>query len=140
MTLAVLDTDMVTLLRRGDANVARRVAEFSPAELAMAIVTVEELLAGWYAQIRQARSDEKTERAYLALRLTVAFCGRAQILDYDHAAITRFHALRAQHRRLGTNDLRIAAIVLENQALLVTSNIGDFSRIEGLNIQDWSLP
>jgi predicted nucleic acid-binding protein len=140
MTLAVLDTDMVTLLRCGNPNVVRWVAERSSAELGMTIVTVEELLAGWYAQIRQARSDEKLERAYRALRLTVAFCAGTRILDFDAVAIRRFHALRGLHRRIGTNDLRIAAIVLEHRAVLITRNVGDFAGIEGLDLEDWSVP
>jgi tRNA(fMet)-specific endonuclease VapC len=138
MTLAVLDTDMVTLLRRGDQQVALRVAARPVAELALTIVTVEELLAGWYAQIRQATSDAKLERAYLALRQTVAFCGQVRILDFDAASIRRFRALRAVHPRTGTNDLRIAAMAIENEALLVTRNLRDFQGIQGLTTEDWS--
>jgi predicted nucleic acid-binding protein len=102
MSLAVLDTDRVTLLRRGDPHVVPRVAEHPAAEVALTIVTVEELLAGWYAQIRQARSDEKVELAYLALHQPVTCCGRIRLLDFDATSIQRFRALRAIHRRIGT--------------------------------------
>ena len=40
--------------------------------------------------------------------------------------------LRTHHRRIGTNDLRIAAIVLEQQGILMTRNTTDFADIPGL--------
>jgi tRNA(fMet)-specific endonuclease VapC len=46
--------------------------------------------------------------------------------------------LRAAHRRLDKDDLRIAAIVLEDDDTLVTRNAKDFRQIPGLRIEDWS--
>ena len=54
MSLAVLDTDILTLFERGHATVAAHIAEHPPAEIAISIVTVEEQLSGWYAQLRKA--------------------------------------------------------------------------------------
>lgn len=50
MTLFVLDTHILTLFEREHATVTARVAQHSPAELAISVVTVEEQLSGWYEE------------------------------------------------------------------------------------------
>lgn len=42
-------------------------------------------------------------------------------------------------RRNSAIDLQIAAIALANNLILVTHNMGEFSRVEGLQIEDWEL-
>lgn len=112
MSVWVLDTDTTSLLLRGHAGVMARVADKSADQLALTIVTVEEMLSGWYARIRRSNTDEALERAYLALQQSVEFTSEVRLLAFDKPAIARFHQLRRVHRRVGTNDLRIAAITL----------------------------
>lgn len=73
-------------------------------------ITVEELLRGWYTQVRRARDDEQLARAYQALQETVEFTRQIQILPFNRPAIARYRDLRIRHRRSRGNDLRIAAI------------------------------
>jgi tRNA(fMet)-specific endonuclease VapC len=47
--------------------------------------------------------------------------------------------LRQQQIRIGTQDLRIAAISLANQTTLVTRNQQDFSKVPGLLLEDWTI-
>lgn len=61
-----------------------------------------------------------------------------QLLPLNVPGIRRYRQLRTRHRRIGTNDLRIAAIVLEQQGILVTRNTTDFADIPGLQLDDWS--
>jgi tRNA(fMet)-specific endonuclease VapC len=138
MSLHVLDTDCLTLLLHGHAEICRRAAAHDPAELALTIVTVEETLTGWYSQIRKAKSDEQLIRAYAALQQAVEFCARARILPVAKEAMLHFNDLRPRKLRLGSNDLRIASVVLAHDAVLVTRNLRDFKRVTGLHVTDWS--
>jgi tRNA(fMet)-specific endonuclease VapC len=61
-----------------------------------------------------------------------------RILTYDEAAIRRFEGLRKAKIKIGRMDLRIAAVVLEQGAVLVTWNARDFKKVPGLPIEDWS--
>ena len=138
MSLWVLDTDMLTLWLRGQETVTARVATTPPQQLAVTIITVGEILGGWYTQIRQARDDQQLARAYQALQQAVEFTRGIQLLPFDVPGIRRYRQLRTRHRRIGTNDLRIAAVVLEQQGILVTRNTTDFADIRGLQLDDWS--
>lgn len=60
-------------------------------------------------------------------------------MDFDSAAATVFDQLRPLHRRHGTMDLKIAAVALAHNAVLVTRNARDFGSIANLQIEDWSV-
>src|SRR4029453_15882896 len=138
MSLWVLDTDMLTLWLRGQEIVAARVATPPPQQLAVTIITIEEVLGGWYTQVRRARDDQQLARTYEALQQTVEFTRGIKLLPFALPGIRRYRQLRPHHRRIGTNDLRIAAIVLEQHGILVTRNTTDFADIPGLQLDDWS--
>lgn len=127
MSLYVLDTDTLTLWLRGHTHVCERIAEHNSTELCVSIVTIEEMLRGWYTQIRRAKTDEQLERAYFALQQAVQVASRLPILAFDQAVIQRFAELRGRKLRIGTNDLKIAATAFENHAVLVTRNRSDLS-------------
>jgi tRNA(fMet)-specific endonuclease VapC len=74
------------------------------------------------------------------LQQTLRYFATWQVLDFTQTAFERFVALRQQRIRIGSQDLRIAAIALTNGAILVTRNTRDFGQVPGLVIQDWSVP
>jgi tRNA(fMet)-specific endonuclease VapC len=137
MSLWVLDTDVLTLWLRGQESITARVAATPPHQLAVTIITVEEILGGWYTQIRQSRDDQQLARAYQAFQQAVEFTRGIQLLPFDLPAIRRYRQLRTYYRRIGANDLRISAIVLEHQGVLVTRNTSDFANIHELQLDDW---
>jgi tRNA(fMet)-specific endonuclease VapC len=61
------------------------------------------------------------------------------ILPFDAASNSIFSELVRQKIRIGTMDLRIAAITISMQGILVTRNRRDFTEIPNLTIEDWSL-
>jgi len=60
------------------------------------------------------------------------------IADFTLDAANRFEDLRGQRVRAGTIDLKIAAICLSLDALLLTRNTRDFEKVPGLKIADWT--
>jgi tRNA(fMet)-specific endonuclease VapC len=138
MTEYALDTDTTTLLLRGHQGVCARAAAVEAEQLSVTIITVEEVLPGWYSQIRRARNDEQAVRAYASLQQAVQFLGRVRILPMDDEAMDHFHAFRKGKYRIGSNDLRMAAIAKRHKVTLVTCNLIDFKRLPGVKVEHWS--
>jgi tRNA(fMet)-specific endonuclease VapC len=65
---------------------------------------------------------------------------RIPVLAFDEAAAAVFQRLRRSRLRAGTMDLKIAAIVLSRDAILLSRNLGDFSQIPNLHVEDWTSP
>jgi tRNA(fMet)-specific endonuclease VapC len=138
MNLYVLDTDSLQLFQDGHAQMVARVRAVAPSERAVSVVTVEEQLSGWYSQLRQAKRPDRLAWAYHRLAAAVRFLSQVQIIDLDESAIQRCQELKKRKLKVGTMDLRIAATVLERDAILVTRNVRDFQQVPGLRIEDWS--
>ena len=138
MTLYVLDTDMLTLLEEGHPAVGQRFLQERPEATAITVLTVEEQLSGWYTQVRKAKRPERLAWAYRRLAETISFLASLQILTYDEPAMQRQEHLRKAKIKLGRMDLRIAAVVLERGAVLVTRNVRDFKKVPHLPIEDWA--
>ena len=139
MSLYVLDTDMVTLYRRGHSRVGQNVASHPATELAVTVLTVEEQLSGWYRLLRKVKQPSQLARAYQELADAVQFFALWQILPLSVSAIARYdnlQSLKLQVRKMG---LRIAAVTLEHNAVLVTRNLRDFQRIPNLVVEDWAV-
>ena len=139
MSLFVLDTDLLTLYYRGDPVVVRRVDGQPTASLAISVMTVDEQLTGWYALTRRARQPKEIAQAYANLAEAVVRLAKWRILPYTESAIARVVQLKVLRLNVGLMDLRIAAIALENGAVVVTRNRRDFSRVPSLSVEDWSV-
>jgi tRNA(fMet)-specific endonuclease VapC len=139
MSVFALDTDTATLLRHRHPVVEANVLAHAGHTVAITVITVEEMLSGWYAVLRQAKQPARLAHAYDELAKSTRFLGGLEILAFPLGAIVRYQKLVALRLRIGTSDLRIAAIALENNATLVTRNRRDFQRVPGLVIEDWSV-
>jgi len=138
MTRYVLDSDILSLLQRGDPVVSAHVGSCAPDDVAMTIVSVEEQLSGWYTLLRRARTAEELVPVYQRMSEAVRFFAKLPVLTFTEAAARIYEQLRLQKRRTGRMDLRIAAITLAHHAAIVTRNTDDFQGIEGLDVLDWS--
>lgn len=138
MNLYVLDTDTLQLYQDDNPKVVSRVRAVTPGERAISVVTVEEQLSGWYTQLRQAKDHERLAWAYRRLAATVRLLAKIQIVDFDEPAIHCCEQLKKLKLKVRKMDLRIAATVLQRDAILVTRNVRDFQRVPKLRIEDWS--
>ena len=102
------------------------------------MVTVEEQLRGRLKALRRASDGPSLVAAYDRMRATLEFFRNLPLLAFDDSAFEQFASLRKQRIRTGTLDLRIAAIALAQESILVTRNARDFSRVPGLQFEDWS--
>jgi tRNA(fMet)-specific endonuclease VapC len=138
MTLYVLDTDHISLYQKSHPQVVSRVRATDVQEIAVTIISAEEQLRGWFDAIRQASSGERLMWAYLGFHQGIEYFNTIRVLDLTPDALQRYLALRAAKIRVGTQDLRIASIVLSFNGTLVTRNRRDFVQVPGLKIEDWS--
>lgn len=103
----------------------------------MTVVSAEEQMRGWLSVINRASGDQLI-KAYARFHETVDYFKTIQLLDFDSAALAQYEELRQQKIRVGTKDLRIAAITLSSGGVLVTRNARDFSQVRGLDLEDWT--
>lgn len=133
----LLDTDVVSLWASGHSETCQRLAGMSADELAISIVTAEELLGGWYAELRKARTDDRLLWAYASLEATLAFLRRIIVVSFDSAALQLVQQYRSLKLRVGTNDLRIAATACQHHLTLITRNVSDYELVPGLVLDTW---
>jgi len=106
-------------------------------QVACTIVNVEEILRGWLAVIHRQREVHRQLPAYARLGQLFNVLGDWEIAPFEERAADRFALLRRQRIRIGSMDLKIASIALVNDALLLTSNLRDFSLVPGLRCENW---
>lgn len=135
----LLDTDHITLYREGNPHVIQRVRSIASAEFFVTIISFEEQVKGWLAQIHHAQAPLKVVWGYQSLQGTLRFFAGQEVLPFDETASLYFQRFQQQRIRVGTRDLRIAAIALANRCTVVTRNRRDFERLPGLSIEDWSV-
>lgn len=140
--LRVLDTNALSYIQRGQEPWVSQLQSFPPDKRAVTVITMEEQLRGRLAQIAKANQSSDLSAmtyAYAKLEEAVAFFHTMRVLSFDQVAANHYIQLRRTYRRIGTNHLRIAAIALSVNGVVVTANVADFRPIQGLEIEDWSV-
>jgi tRNA(fMet)-specific endonuclease VapC len=136
----ILDTDHVTLFQHSHPRISERARNIGDSKIFITTVTLEEQLRGRLAGIsRSATKPERLAVAYQNLKKTLLYFCSVNLLDFDDEAFECYQNLLRQKIRIGTQDLRIAAITLANQTILVTRNYQDFSKVPNLCLEDWTM-
>lgn len=131
MPLYLLDTNIVSDALRNTRGVcASRIGMTDAEALCTSIVVAAELRFG----VAKKGSAELARRVEHAL-------GSLRVLPLDGEADRHYGRLRADLERdgrpIGANDMLIAAHALAIDAVLVTDNVFEFSRVPGLRYENW---
>ena len=138
MSLYLLDTDHLSLHQAGFEPLRAHFLTIPPEQIALTIISAEELARGRLAQVSRAMKPQERVMAYYWLNRTLEFLCGFTVLKFDAQAEAYFQTLREQRLRVGTQDLKIAAIALSQGAVVVTRNERDFGRVPGLKTEDWA--
>jgi tRNA(fMet)-specific endonuclease VapC len=138
--MILLDTDHLSVLvdrRAAGHSVLVRRLERAGEPLAIPIVAVEEQCKGWLARLGRTRAIHQQIIPYERFAELVDFLGEWDIIPLKEEAADQFAELRRQQVRIGSQDLKIAAIAMAASALLLSANLRDFLKVPGLRVEDW---
>ena len=112
-------------------SIRKKILATSPVEIKIASVVKAELLLGAYKSKTPQKSLEKLER----------FLEPFEILPFDDNVAYEYASIRKQTEEegkvVGPNDLLIASIAKFHRGVLVTRNVREFTRVEGLVVDNW---
>lgn len=131
----MLDTDTCAyIMKRSHPQVLKRLQSVPVGDVCMSVVTRAELLYGVAVSPRHAQ-----DAASLA-----AFLPYVEALDLTNDTAIHYAEIRADLKKrgpmIGANDLFIAAHARARGLTLVTNNVAEFERVQGLSLENWTLP
>jgi tRNA(fMet)-specific endonuclease VapC len=135
----LFDTYHLTLFDHGHPPIQQHLAAQLPGAVGLTVVTVAESLRGRLAAIAKAADGPARIARYGLLIDSLRSFQQFPVAAFDQSAEVQFQQLLAMRLRIGSQDLKIAAIALANQHTLCTRNRRDFGRVPGLVLKDWSV-
>ena len=137
----ILDTDLYSLSVLPDSPeyllIHAKALELSAGDrLVTTIITYEEQTRGWLGYAAKSRDLGHQVKAYARLKRHLLNYLSFEVMDFGEGAARAFERLRGL--RVGTLDLKIAAIALSENAVVVTRNVRDFGKVPGLQVEGWT--
>lgn len=127
----MLDTNIVIYVIKRKPVQVLETFNAHAGSLCISSITMAELVHG----------VEKSEQVARNARRLEDFVSRLDILEYAAKAATHYGDIRADLERKGTpigvNDLHIAGHARSEGLTLVTNNLREFERVEGLRLTNW---
>jgi tRNA(fMet)-specific endonuclease VapC len=121
----------IQFINGSSLEVKQQLQAHSINEIVLCSVVKAELLFG----------ARKSQRVESNLRVFNRFFEPFKSLSFDDRCAEEYGQIRAdlskQGNLIGPNDLMIAAIARVHDAILVTNNTGEFSRVTNLRLEDW---
>jgi len=132
----LLDTNIcIYIIKKSPEQVLKKLEVITNSEgkneVYLSAVTVSELFYG----VEKSNQSEKN------LEALKGFLTLFNVVDFDHESAEIFGKVRSDLERKGTvigpYDLQIASIAIANDLTLVTNNTKEFSRVDGLKLENW---
>ncbi|NFV80878.1 type II toxin-antitoxin system tRNA(fMet)-specific endonuclease VapC [Magnetospirillum aberrantis] len=127
----MLDTNLCIRVLRDRPPGLRERFNAEAAALCISSVTLAELLYGAEKSMRPVETRHRVED----------FAARLAVLAFDDAAAAHYGDVRADLERrgqvIGPYDLMIAGHARSKGLVVVTGNLGEFTRVAGLRAEDW---
>lgn len=131
MTGYLLDTNILSdLVRNPQGRIATRIAEVGETAVATSIIVAAELRFGAFK-----RGSERLSAQVEAVLSALPVLPLTEDADRHYAALRT--QLEAAGTPIGGNDMLIAAHALATEMVLVTDNMDEFARIDGLLVENW---
>lgn len=131
--MLMLDSNTISYYFRGDPRVVPRLQALRPVDIAVPAIVEYELRYG----LLRLPSDAAASRLAALAQLLRPM----QILPFDSECAALAARIRVDLEAAGTpicpHDTLIAATVLRHQATLVTRNVREFARVQGLQWVNW---
>ncbi len=128
----LLDTCTVSDFVKGQPNVLARIKAISPTFIAVSALTRMEVEYGLALNAERARKLAPVLQAFFSTISTLPF----EVADALASAAIRA-ALKTKGQPIGAYDVLIAGTALARGLVVVTSNVGEFQRIGGVQVEDW---
>ncbi|MBH1928781.1 type II toxin-antitoxin system tRNA(fMet)-specific endonuclease VapC [Serratia rubidaea] len=131
MITHMLDTNIVIYVIKRRPREVLALFNQHAGKMAISAVTYGELVHG----------VEKSARQVENLRVVEDFVSRLDVLPYTDKAAAHYGNIRADLERkgspIGVNDLHIAGHARSEGLVLVSNNLHEFARIDGLRLENW---
>ena len=130
----MLDTNIcIYAIKNKPIEVIKNFLEHDPNEICISSITYAELMHG----------VEKSQLADRNRAAIMFFISTIDILDFDVYAAEEYGKIRADLERKGTPigplDMLIAAHAKAEKLIIVTNNTREFLRVDGLEVEDWTI-
>ena len=128
----LLDTCTVSDFVKGQPNVLAQVKATAPNLIAVSALTRMEVDYGLALNAERAKKLAPMLDAFFSTIVTLPF----DEADAKAAAAIRA-ALKTAGQPIGAYDVLIAGSALARGLVVITSNVGEFKRVSGLQLEDW---
>lgn len=127
----LLDTNLCIRVLRDRPQSVRERFNAEADGLSISTIVLTELLYGAAKSARSVENRTAVER----------FAARLEVLPFDADAAAHAGDIRAtlerQGRSIGSYDVLIAGHARSRGLIVVTGNLGEFDRVDGLRCEDW---
>ncbi len=128
----LLDTNIcIYVMKNAYPALTQKVLSFDPSNLCISSITVFELEYG-AAKSNWGEKTRQSMQMFLAPFNIIGFDSK----DAASAGIIRGY-LEKQGSPIGPYDVQIAGQAISRSMLMITHNVGEFSRVPGIRVEDW---